>query len=71
MQIYCDKGVVRECTYNFLERWGEAFVLEIQEFVNCIIEKRQPEVTVYDGTKCTEVTYAATEALLTHRTIEM
>ena len=71
MLIYCDSGAVQECTYNFLERWAEAFMLEIQEFVNCIIENRHPEVTVYDGTKCTEVTYAATEALSKHKTIEM
>ena len=28
------------------------------EFVRCINAKCQPEVSVYDGTKCTEIAYA-------------
>jgi len=32
-----------------------AYLNELQEFVNCIIEKRKPDVTVYDGTKSTEI----------------
>ena len=71
MMIFDQHGAVQECTFDFLERWKEAFVAEMQSFVDCICENRRPEVTVYDGTKCTEVTYAAMEALHTHRTVEL
>lgn len=67
--IYDQEGVIQECTKDFLERWKEAFINEMQEFVNCIYEKRRPEVTVYDGTKCTEVSYAAMEALHRKETV--
>lgn len=69
--IYDQTGAVQQCAEDFLERWAEAFQLEMQEFIDCISEGRRPEVTVYDGTKCTEITYAATEALHTHKTVEL
>lgn len=69
--IYDHTGAVQECTEDFLERWQQAFLSEMTEFINCISDGRKPEVTVYDGTKCTEVCYAATEALHTGKTVEL
>ena len=67
--LYGANGVVEECVGAFPERFGEAFTLEFQEFVDCIRESRQPEVTVYDGTRATVVGYAATESLQTGRPV--
>ena len=69
--IYDHTGAVQQCTEDFLERWREAFLNEMIEFINCVSEGRKPEVTVYDGTKCTEATYAATEALRAGKTVEL
>lgn len=69
--IYDHTGAVQECTEDFLERWQEAFLNEMTEFISCVSEGRKPEVTVYDGTKCTEVCYAATDALHTGKTVEL
>ncbi|MDR2768892.1 MAG: inositol 2-dehydrogenase [Treponema sp.] len=55
-------GVRRECSQNFLERFDSAYVNELQEFVNCIIEKRKPAVTVYDGTRVSEIAYTCKAA---------
>jgi myo-inositol 2-dehydrogenase/D-chiro-inositol 1-dehydrogenase len=55
-------GVRRECSQNFLERFDTAYVNEVQEFVDCIIEGRKPEVTVYDGTKVSEIAYTCKAA---------
>jgi myo-inositol 2-dehydrogenase/D-chiro-inositol 1-dehydrogenase len=60
--IFDNTGVVKECSQNFQERFEEAYQLEMQEFIDCIVEKRKPDITVYDGTKNTEVAFAATEA---------
>lgn len=60
--IYDDTGVVRECSQSFQERFAESYRLEVQEFIDCIIQGRQPNITVYDGTKATEIAYAATAA---------
>lgn len=55
-------GVRKECSQDFLERFGDAYLAEMNEFVRCIKEGRKPEVTVYDGTKCTEIAYKCKEA---------
>ncbi|MDR2484795.1 MAG: inositol 2-dehydrogenase [Treponema sp.] len=55
-------GVRRECSGNFLERFGMAYVNEVQEFVDCIIAGRKPLVTVYDGTRVSEIAYTCKEA---------
>jgi myo-inositol 2-dehydrogenase/D-chiro-inositol 1-dehydrogenase len=55
-------GVRRECSENFLERFDSAYVNEVQEFVNCIVEGRKPEVTVYDGTRVSEIAYTCKSA---------
>lgn len=60
--VFNDTGVVRECVSGFLERFEKAYVNEMQEFVDCVVENRKPGVTVYDGTKSTEIAYAAKES---------
>lgn len=57
VEILDHHGVRRECSQDFLERFEQAYVDELNEFVDCIVNKRKPEVTVYDGTKCTEIAY--------------
>jgi len=61
--LYSERGTSEACVEAFPERFGEAFTLEIQEFVDCIREGRRPEVSVHDGTRATAVAYAATESL--------
>jgi myo-inositol 2-dehydrogenase/D-chiro-inositol 1-dehydrogenase len=55
-------GARKECVSGFPERFKEAYRLEVQEFIDCIIENRKPDISVYDGTKVTEIAYAATES---------
>ncbi|MCU6339609.1 hypothetical protein KW823_24145, partial [Enterobacter quasiroggenkampii] len=49
VMILDDRGVVRECANGFLERFEQAYMDEAVEFVQAILEGRQPEVTVEDG----------------------
>jgi myo-inositol 2-dehydrogenase/D-chiro-inositol 1-dehydrogenase len=46
---------VEECLSLYLERWGEAYYLELQEFVNAILENRKPITTAHDGTLATKM----------------
>ena len=34
----------------------------MQEFIDCIAEGRKPGVTVYDGTKSTDIAFKTTES---------
>ncbi|MCT4620858.1 MAG: inositol 2-dehydrogenase [Marinisporobacter sp.] len=71
VEILDEHGVRKECSQDFLERFDQAYVDEVQEFVNCILEGRKPEVTVYDGTKSTIIAYAATEAFKENKLVTL
>jgi myo-inositol 2-dehydrogenase/D-chiro-inositol 1-dehydrogenase len=62
LEILDSHGVVRECSQSFLERFESAYLAEAQEFVSCIRQGRKPLVTVQDGTRATEVAFAATRS---------
>jgi myo-inositol 2-dehydrogenase/D-chiro-inositol 1-dehydrogenase len=62
VEILDQHGARKECSQNFLERFDSAYVNEVQEFVNCIIEGRKPEITVYDGTRVSKIAYTCRTA---------
>ncbi len=63
--IYDTHGAIKECVGGFPERFAQAYQLELQEFINCIREGRKPNVTVYDGTKSTQIAFATTKSYQT------
>lgn len=60
--IYDKYGVRQECVGSFPERFANAYLLEMQNFINCIKDNVQPDVNVYDGTKSTQIAFATTES---------
>jgi myo-inositol 2-dehydrogenase/D-chiro-inositol 1-dehydrogenase len=62
VEILDNYGVRKECSENFLERFETAYINEVQEFVNCIIQKKKPLVSVYDGTRVSEIAYTCKTA---------
>lgn len=70
VEILDSHGVRKECSQNFLERFDTAYVAEVQEFVDCILQNRKPEVTVHDGMRVSEIAYTCKAAFesgeLTH-----
>ena len=71
VEILDNHGVRRECSQDFIERFGSAYLNEMNEFVACIAEGRQPEVSVYDGTKCTEIAYRCKEAFESNELVRL
>ena len=69
--VYNVHGACTECVGSFPERFAEAYLNELQEFVDCALEGRQPGTTVYDGTKSTIIGYAATEAWKTGKIVKL
>ena len=65
--IYNKHGAVTECVSGFPERFDEAYRLEMQEFIDCIKEGRKPDITVYDGTRATEMTFATARSYKNHK----
>ena len=62
VELLDGRGVVRECSQSFLERFESAYLAETQEFVDCISQGRRPQVSVHDGTMATRVAFAATRS---------
>ncbi len=69
--IYNNAGALTECVGSFPERFDEAYLIEMQEFIDCVCEGKQPEVNVYDGTKSTMIGYATTEAWKTGEIVKI
>lgn len=65
LQIVDGSGAREEYYPDFLSRWHQAYINEIQEFVSCINEDRKPGVTVYDGTKVSQAAYRCKESFET------
>lgn len=63
LTIFDEKGIVKNVYEDFYDRFRHAFRAETEEFINCIIEKRQPEVTAWDGVEATRLAYACKASL--------
>jgi myo-inositol 2-dehydrogenase/D-chiro-inositol 1-dehydrogenase len=65
------RGVVRECSQSFLERFQDAFLAEAREFASCLRQGRRPEPGVRDGLEATRVAAAAMESFRTDRLVRL
>lgn len=71
VEILSNNGVFKECSQSFQERFHQAFINEIQEFVDCITEQRKPEINVEDGTKSTIIAELATRSFKSNELIKI
>lgn len=71
VEIIDQDGVRKECSQNFHERFEDAFINEMQEFVDCILENRIPEVNVEDGVQSSKIAELATESFKSNSLIKL
>lgn len=71
VSVFNENGAVRPTSQNFPERFQQAFQNEMKEFISCIREKRQPEVSAYDGLQSTIVAKACQQSVDTKGLIEI
>ena len=64
-------GVRNECTPTFYERFEEAFLRELTEFVDLVREDRAPPLTLADATEATRIGIALTESLRSRRPVDL
>ena len=60
VEILDHHGVRKLCSQDFIERFNQAYVAELQEFVDCIREDRKPDITLKDGIEATRIALACT-----------
>ena len=71
VMVYDQYGARQEIVENFPQRFAEAYLLEMADFIDCIQKDRKPELTVYDGTKATLVTYAITDSFHSGKPVQV
>ena len=71
VMVYDQYGARQEIIENFPQRFAEAYLLEMVDFIDCIQNDRKPELTVYDGTKATLVTYAITDSFHSGKPVQV
>ena len=69
VMVYDQYGARQEIIENFPQRFAEAYLLRDGRFHRLHPEGRKPELTVYDGTKATLVTYAITDSFHTGKPV--
>ena len=71
VMVYDQYGARQEIVENFPQRFAEAYLLEMVDFIDCVQKDRKPELTVYDGTKATIVTYAITDSFHSGKAVKV
>ncbi|MEM2928369.1 MAG: Gfo/Idh/MocA family oxidoreductase, partial [Nitrososphaerota archaeon] len=55
-------GIHSDYPYWFIERFEESYIKEMQDFVKCIIEDKEPRVNAKDGMYIVKISQAAKES---------
>ncbi|WP_079474080.1 Gfo/Idh/MocA family oxidoreductase [Marinococcus halophilus] len=63
VMVYDEYGASHPIVSNFIDRFDNAFKLEMHEFIQAIQENRPPGTTIDDGIKATEISSAANKSL--------
>ena len=63
VEIMDKHGVRKECVKTFYERFEEAFLTMLKDFIRTVLNNSQPSLTLYDATQATRVTAAMTDSL--------
>ncbi len=62
VEISDKHGVRKECAQTFYDRFKEGFLLQTQDFIDCIIEERTPELQLEDAIEATKAAIALTRS---------
>lgn len=71
VEVMNSHGVCHECYQDFISRWHNAYVAEMEEFCACVRENRKASPTVYDGTKNTRIAFQCKESFLNNRMLTL
>ncbi len=57
--------------YFFVERYADAYLEEMREFIRCLLENKEPSVTGQDGRIAVAIGYAAKKSFEEHRPVRL
>ncbi len=71
VEVMSEHGVCRECFQDFLTRWHDAYVTEMEVFADHVLNRTVATPNVYDGTKSTNIAYKCKESFLSGEKITL
>ena len=64
VEVMSQHGVCRECYQDFVTRWHDAYIKEMEVFCDCVENKKQATPGVIDGTMSTKIAFRCKESFL-------
>ena len=71
LMVLTKDGVTHDTVPYFMERFEQAYVTQLQNFVDNVLNQREPPITCDDGIAALRVTLAATRSLKENRPVEV
>lgn len=65
------KGVTHDVVPHFMERFGEAYLTQIQDFTDNVLKDKEPTISAKDGVLALKVGLAATKSLHENRPVKL
>jgi len=65
------RGVQEDALYTFVERYSEAYVKEMEDFIRCVLEDETPGVSGMDGKMPVLIAHAAGKSLEKNRPVRV
>ena len=63
------EGITHDTVPYFTERFEQAYITQLQDFVNNLLERKPPSVTCADGVAALEASVAATLSFKENRPV--
>lgn len=71
VEVMSQHGVCRECYQDFITRWHDAYITEMEEFCDCVANGRKASPNVLDGTQSTAIAFRCKESFLKNELLSM
>ena len=71
VEIYDQYGARYECVETFWDRFQEGFLLMAEDFINCLVEGRKPELSLVDARQATLAAEAFTSSFEAKKLVEL
>lgn len=64
VEVFSEHGVCRECYQDFVARWHQAYIRELEVYCEAVLNEQQPTPNVYDGTASTDIAFKCKESFI-------
>jgi inositol 2-dehydrogenase len=71
IMVMAKEGIYHDTVPYFMERFGDAYVAQLREFIDQVLQDKEPSVTESDGVEALKVSLAAKKSFDENRPVEI